>query len=136
MKTLYFRLIALFILFTSAGFTSDEQQEAYSIVGSWKLVDMQIGDDKEAKAKSDIENKLSQSPMRLVFEESGQFRMELDADGRGLSGGYYYDAESQVLSIKYGTHVDTALVSWDGKDKMRHTSKDGTTTTTMERVTE
>lgn len=97
---------------------------------------MQIGDDKEAKEKSDIENTLHQSTMRLVFEESGQFRMELDTDGRGLSGGYYYDAESQVLSIRYGTHIDTALVTWDGKDRMIHATQDGTTTTTMERVTE
>ncbi|AKD02367.1 DUF5004 domain-containing protein [Pontibacter korlensis] len=131
-----FTTIAIFILCSFSSFAPKEQQTAYSIVGSWRLVDMQIGDDKEAKEKSDIENTLHQSTMRLVFEESGQFRMELDTDGRGLSGGYYYDAESQVLSIRYGTHIDTALVTWDGKDRMIHATQDGTTTTTMERVTE
>lgn len=97
---------------------------------------MQIGDDQETKAKSNIKNTLSQSSMRFVFEESGKFRMELDADGRGLNGGYFYDSVNHVLSIRYGTHTDTALVSWQGKDKMIHATQDGKTTTTLERVTE
>lgn len=105
-------------------------------MGSWKLVDMQIGNDKQAKAASGIDSTLSESTMRLVFEESGQFKMELDADGRGFRGGYYYDPESQILSIKYGTHTDTALVSWEGKNRMIHATKDGKTKTTMERVSE
>ncbi|WP_299756446.1 DUF5004 domain-containing protein [uncultured Pontibacter sp.] len=133
---LLFLLISLFILCTLVSFTADKQQEAYSIVGSWKLVDMQIGNDEGAKTKSDIKNTLSQSSMRFVFEESGQFRMELAADGRGLHGGYLYDSVTQVLSIRYGTHTDTALVSWQGKDKMIHATQDGKTTTTLERVTE
>ncbi|MCX2739466.1 hypothetical protein [Pontibacter anaerobius] len=135
MKPLY-PLVALLILCALFGFTFARQQNGYSVVGSWKLVDMQIGNDKAAKAESNMENTLRQSTMRLVFEESGQFRMELDADGRGLSGGYYYDPENQILSIRYGSHVDTALVSWEGKNKMIHASKDGKTRTTMERVTD
>ncbi len=97
-------------------------------------MDMQIGSDAQAKADSDIDSTLRQSTMRFVFEESGQFTMELGPDGRGLHGGYYYNPESQILSIRYGTHIDTALVSWDGADRMIHATKDGQTRTTLQRV--
>lgn len=95
---------------------------------------MQIGTDTAAKEASGIDSTLNKNPMRFVFEESGQFRMELGTDGRGLKGGYFYDDRSQILSIRYGAHVDTALVSWDGADRMIHASKDGKTKTTLQRV--
>ncbi|GHA74443.1 hypothetical protein [Pontibacter akesuensis] len=133
---LYVPLLALLILTTLAGFTFSSQQNHYSIVGQWKLVDMQIGNNKKAKARSGIKKSIAQNEMRLVFEESGQFMMALDADGRGLRGGYYYDTTSQVLSITYGAHTDTALVSWEGANRMVHSTTDGQTKTIMERVTE
>lgn len=83
-----------------------------------------------------MEQALDDHQMRFVFEESGQFRMVLGPDGRGLSGGYLYDPENQILSIMYGSHTDTALVSWEGADKMIHATKDGKTKTTMQRVRE
>ncbi|MDX5436300.1 MAG: hypothetical protein LPK03_03860, partial [Pontibacter sp.] len=71
-----------------------------------------------------------------VFEKSGKFRMELDEAGRGPRGGYYYDASSQILSIRYGTHTDTALVYWEGADRMIHSTTDGHTKTTMVRISD
>ncbi|GAB3822400.1 hypothetical protein [Pontibacter rugosus] len=133
---LYLPIITLLILCTTVAFTFHKQQSHYSIVGSWKLVDMQIGNDVNAKAASGIDSTLHQSAMRFVFEESGQFRMELSTDGRGFRGGYFYNPTDQTLSIKYGSHTDTALVSWEGADKMIHATKDGQTRTTMIRVTE
>ncbi|WP_147383209.1 hypothetical protein [Pontibacter oryzae] len=127
-------LLAILTLFILTGFTAQQQQASHTIVGSWKLTSMQIGSDTAAKAASGIDSTVSQSPMRFVFEESGQFRMELGTDGRGLKGGYYYDTESQILSIRYGAHIDTAFVSWDGADRMIHASKDGKTRTTLQRV--
>lgn len=124
-------LFGLLALLTFNSCTSPAQQSTYSIVGSWKLIDMQFDGKGE---KKNVNTTLGQSETRFVYEESGQFKMVLSSDGRGLQGGYFYDPETSILSIMYGAHTDTALVSWININKMIHTTKDGKTKTTLERV--
>ncbi|WP_439880322.1 hypothetical protein ACSX1A_14295 [Pontibacter sp. MBLB2868] len=121
--------LTITLAFSIASCTTPAQQSNYSIIGIWKLVDMQF----EGGAK-DMSKTLSQSNTKFVYEASGEFKMMLDADGRGLQGGYFYDPESSILSIKYGTQIDTALVSWVNSNKMIQTTKDGKTRTILERV--
>ena len=121
---------ALLLLFTLSRCTSPAQQSTYSIVGTWKLVSMQFDGNKKEHA---LDESLSQSQTRFVYEKSGQFRMILDTEGRGLKGGYFYDPETNILSIMYGAHTDTALVSWVNINRMIHTTVDGKTTTVLER---
>lgn len=131
----YFILLSLAVFYTLAGFTAPKQECSYSIIGSWKLTDIQFDSrGKTSKTgKEKLAPALAQSETRFVYENSGQFRLVLSNDGRGLQGGYYYDAKSNILSIKYGTHTDTALVQWINPNKMVHMTKDGKTRTVLER---
>ncbi|MCC9166746.1 hypothetical protein [Pontibacter harenae] len=132
----YILLTVVLIISTLTSFTLPDTPESYSILGNWKIVDMQFEGAKESKNAESMRKALAQSNTRFVFLESGQFTMVLGPGGRGISGGYYYDAESNILSIKYGSHTDTALVSWESADKMVHASKDGKVKTKLERVRE
>ncbi|WP_299819809.1 hypothetical protein [uncultured Pontibacter sp.] len=130
----YFILLSLALVYTLASFTYPGQEHHYSIVGSWKLTAIQFNaDERTAQQEEQVNNSLSQSKTRFVYESTGQFKLVLSDDGRGLQGGYHYDPQNHILSIKYGSHTDTALVSWVNKNKMIHMTKDGKTKTVLER---
>jgi hypothetical protein len=109
------------------------QDNNYSIIGSWKLVAMQL--DGKSTDKN-FEEALEQNETRFIYDASGQFKMALSIDGRGLQGGYHYNPSTKILSVIYGAHTDTALVSWVNANKMIHTSTDGKTSATLERIIE
>jgi ABC-type uncharacterized transport system auxiliary subunit len=130
MKIFNSLLALIFILTIIACSPQQQQNESYSIVGSWKLIGMQLdGTSGEQK----IDSTLSQSDTRFVYEKTGQFKMVLSSDGRGLQGGYLYNPETNILSIRYGNQVDTALVNWVNVNRMVHTTTDGKTITVLER---
>ncbi|GAB3198348.1 hypothetical protein ABID22_000558 [Pontibacter aydingkolensis] len=130
----YFILFSLALFYTLASFTAPKQENNYSIIGSWKLTDIQFNADGATELKTEKLNPtLAQSKTRFVYESTGQFKLVLSEDGRGLQGGYHYDRQNNILSIKYGSHTDTALVSWINADKMVHMTKDGKTRMVLER---
>lgn len=130
MNILKHSLPFLLCLLLAACTVAPPQQQTYSIIGSWKLVGIQLDGN---AGNEGIDSTLSQSNTRFVYDKSGKFKMVLSADGRGLQGGYLYNPVTNILSIRYGSQIDTAFVDWVNVNRMVHTTTDGKTITVLER---